>query len=152
MYRSIPEDQNKKKLAKKAREEANAKGEEFYITGRPCKRGHYSPRLTKDASCKECIETYRKRMRHTYFIKCKYKLEPEEYQDMLQAQNFVCAICKRPETALNIKGEIRTLAVDHCHTTEKVRGLLCNGCNTSIGKFNHDPRLLREAALYCEKQ
>lgn len=51
-----------------------------------------------------------------------------------------CAIC----------GSVKSLSVDHCHTTGKVRNLLCTPCNTALGKFRDDPALLRAAALYLE--
>ena len=40
------------------------------------------------------------------------------------------------------------LAVDHCHKTGKIRGLLCGGCNTSIGSFEDNPELLKNAIKY----
>jgi hypothetical protein len=76
---------------------------------------------------------------------------------MLIKQNGVCAICRKPETTYrksHIKGSdpvLRRLSVDHCHTTKKVRGLLCGNCNHSIGKMKDDPALLRAAADYLEK-
>ena len=63
---------------------------------------------------------------------------------MLGAQNGRCAICGRPET------EAGGLAVDHCHATGKVRGLLCTLCNTALGKFRDRTDILRAAIRYLE--
>ena len=82
----------------------------------------------------------------------KYGITPERYAEMLEAQGGVCAICHENETVIDRKTHApKLLAVDHCHETKRVRGLLCWRCNTSIGKFKHDPDLLRRAALYCEE-
>lgn len=81
----------------------------------------------------------------------KYGLTPEEYDTMLNAQNGCCALCKKPEIS-RFKGRLRALAVDHCHKTGIVRGLLCAHCNHAIGKLNHDPLLIRRAAEYVELQ
>ena len=69
----------------------------------------------------------------------------EEYKEWLAIQNHVCAICKQPCKSG------RRLAVDHCHNTNKVRGLLCMSCNNGIGRFNNNPELLRTAATYLEE-
>jgi hypothetical protein len=42
------------------------------------------------------------------------------------------------------------LAVDHCHTTGKVRGLLCSTCNTALGSFQDNPAYLKAAIHYLE--
>lgn len=42
------------------------------------------------------------------------------------------------------------LVIDHCHVTGKVRGLLCNGCNTALGAFQDDPKVLRRAISYLK--
>jgi hypothetical protein len=56
-----------------------------------------------------------------------------------------CAICyARPDGT-------RLLAQDHCHETGNVRGFLCLHCNTGLGHFKDDPRLLRRAARYLIK-
>ena len=73
------------------------------------------------------------------------------YNEMLQQQNFVCAICLRPETFLGRGGKIRPLCVDHCHTTGKVRGLLCNSCNVALGNLNDDYQRILNAAEYIRK-
>jgi hypothetical protein len=61
---------------------------------------------------------------------------------MLARQHGACAICKRISS--------KRLCVDHCHATDKVRGLLCWGCNIGLGNFADDPSRLREAAAYLE--
>ena len=55
-----------------------------------------------------------------------YGISPETYYEMLQKQGNECAICKAKSTR-------RAMAIDHDHTTGKVRGLLCDGCNMSLG-------------------
>lgn len=72
-----------------------------------------------------------------------------EYIDMAKAQNGKCAICLNKETALDPKTKTpRRLAVDHCHATGKVRGLLCSSCNTALGLLKDDVLLLKRATVY----
>jgi Recombination endonuclease VII len=72
------------------------------------------------------------------------------YQRLFEAQGGLCAICKRPETSMR-NGKVKWLAVDHCHETDVVRGLLCEGCNRGIGMMQDDAGRLRAAADYVEK-
>ncbi len=82
----------------------------------------------------------------------KYGITPLEYECMFREQNGVCAICKHPETAFDPRhGIVRRLAVDHCHKTGKIRGLLCNRCNRLLGKCNDDVTLFYSAADYLKK-
>ena len=67
---------------------------------------------------------------------------------MLEAQGGVCACCSKPETAAASTGGIRNLAVDHCHESGRVRGLLCNTCNVMIGMAYDDPSVLLRGAEY----
>lgn len=71
----------------------------------------------------------------------KFGITIEQYDAMFTAQKGVCAICSQPPGK-------RRLAVDHCHTTKAVRGLLCVNCNTAIGNLNDDPELFRRAIAY----
>lgn len=64
----------------------------------------------------------------------EYGITLEQYEQMHQKQNGLCAICLQPETQER-KGIKYRLAVDHCHKTGKVRGLLCFKCNTAMGSF-----------------
>ena len=73
----------------------------------------------------------------------RYKINYEQYTHQLTLQNYLCAICKKPETAL-IKdrddGKIKMLAVDHNHSTGQVRKLLCQRCNMCLGLIDDDIR------------
>jgi len=62
-------------------------------------------------------------------FKRKYGITVEQYNQMLLAQNNTCKICK------NTCKSGKNLAVDHCHTTGKVRGLLCATCNVNLGRI-----------------
>jgi hypothetical protein len=68
-------------------------------------------------------------------------------ESMLSGQNGVCALCPR-EISLDVP---RSLHVDHCHETGRVRGLLCHKCNPGLGQFEDDPERLERAAAYVRK-
>jgi len=74
-------------------------------------------------------------------IKQKYNLEFEIYLQLIETQGEVCAICKQS----------KKLVVDHCHTTGKVRGLLCNSCNSGLGQFQDNTGYLISAADYLKQ-
>lgn len=82
-------------------------------------------------------------------LKQKFGLTIEDYEKILYAQNGKCAVCKKPETARDSRrGKLKDLAVDHCHKTGAIRGLLCDRCNTSLGKFEDNVTYLQEAVAY----
>lgn len=74
-----------------------------------------------------------------------YRMPAGRYQEMLDEQGGLCAIC-REKCATG-----RRLAVDHDHDTGKIRGLLCLNCNHGIGKLGDDPKRIRAAADYLAK-
>lgn len=80
-----------------------------------------------------------------HYLKKLYGLTLDQYDAMLKARDSRCDICGEHEE------QDRALAVDHCHTSGKVRGLLCQACNTAIGKLRDDPALIRKAASYVER-
>jgi hypothetical protein len=88
-----------------------------------------------------------------YKLRKLYGLTRAQYDALSVAQNGVCAVCGNPETGLanNGTGARKGLAVDHCHTTGTVRGLLCCECNKGIGSLKDDPVRLRAAADYIER-
>ncbi len=81
-----------------------------------------------------------------------YGLQPGDYDRMLAEQNGVCAICGSLETSVDPRSsEPFSLAVDHNKETGKVRGLLCQGCNTGIGGLKHSTDNLRAAIAYLDR-
>lgn len=80
----------------------------------------------------------------------KYYISLAEFEEMEMIQNGVCAICGKEETYKNQYGNAR-LSVDHCHSSGKVRGLLCRCCNTGLGGFKDDVESLSNAIIYLIK-
>jgi hypothetical protein len=79
------------------------------------------------------------------YYKYKYNITFDEYSALLEGQNSCCAICKKKPTN-------KHLAVDHCHKTGKIRGLLCNSCNRAIGLMKDDITLLKNSIKYLTKK
>lgn len=76
----------------------------------------------------------------------------DRYNQMLLEQGNKCAICKQPETRrVRSSEEVARLCIDHCHTTLKIRGLLCFHCNVGLGKFFDDIDKLQSAITYLKK-
>lgn len=80
-------------------------------------------------------------------IKRDFGLESDEYLKMVEDHQGNCAICGNKETS----SRSENLSVDHCHTTGKVRGLLCSKCNRGLGLFLDDLNLLELAINYLKK-
>lgn len=77
----------------------------------------------------------------------KYGMTVKDYWDLYEKQNCKCAICGDKE--IKVKNRERLfLYVDHCHSTGKVRGLLCNHCNTLLGMAKDDVNILNNAIEY----
>jgi hypothetical protein len=81
-------------------------------------------------------------------LRAKYGIGLSEFAALLETQGGGCAICGRPDPGISWG---KNLHVDHCHKTGAVRGLLCQSCNTSIGRFGDDPEMLRKAIAYLER-
>lgn len=72
-----------------------------------------------------------------WYRRTKYGVTQEQFDIMLEMQKGKCAICPQP-----------AIAVDHCHVTGRVRGLLCRKCNSGLGFFNDSPDLVEAALRY----
>lgn len=81
-------------------------------------------------------------------LKNKYGISLIEYDALVIKHKNVCAICKQPETAKDKNGTVWRLSVDHCHSSNEIRGLLCNNCNTALGLLKDSVSNLEKAILY----
>lgn len=72
------------------------------------------------------------------------RIRAGQYDEMLATQSGLCGICQKPSVA-------RSLEVDHNHTTEVIRGLLCHRCNVAIGFMRDDIEIAKKAVAYLEK-
>ena len=77
-------------------------------------------------------------------LKRKYGITLEQYDEMLEAQGGRCAICRR------LPRDDISLHVDHHHDSGRLRGLLCFGCNVTVGHIREDHDRLRAIAEYLD--
>lgn len=104
----------------------------------------------KSRRCKFCYNHRRRQVRkgefaYTNKLREMYGLSRQEHDQLLASQKGLCKICKdAPEPG-------KRLHIDHCHTTGKVRGLLCRGCNHGIGNFKDKEEFLWEAIHYLKQ-
>jgi DNA-directed RNA polymerase subunit RPC12/RpoP len=103
------------------------------------------PRTQKPVLTNEEI-TKRQEKARWYNIKRLYGISQSEYEEILQEQEYSCAICKRHESEFT-----KRLSVDHDHKTLEIRGLLCHFCNSRFLGRHSNPDLFRSAAEYLEK-
>lgn len=110
------------------------------------------PRKNK-TSRKEYAAWYRanqpeatKRTTRNCLLKRNFGITIEDYNKLFERQQGKCAVCGKHQTEFK-----KRLAVDHCHKTKKVRGLLCNNCNIGIGFMKDDIENLKCAILYLNK-
>lgn len=76
-------------------------------------------------------------------LKIRFGITPEQYDQMFLFQKGLCGICGEPS--------LRRLAVDHDHSTGKIRGLLCTGCNLGIGNFKEDINRMALGIVYLAR-
>lgn len=112
---------------------------------------HYVLKSGKPYSwCKLCVNAYNLKQYHKHKpahqarmvkanLKRKYNLDIDTYKQMLANQHNQCLICWE---------ELVLTALDHCHKTGRVRGILCSKCNSGLGMFRDNPDLLQAAAAY----
>lgn len=131
----------------------------------------YRHPATKDGTLGKCIDCtkeyaenyknknidkynkYHKEYRNThvnqqknYDLMKKFGITLAQFNEMFEQQEGKCLICKDHSSKFK-KG----LCVDHCHKTNKIRGLLCGNCNSAIGKLKEDPKIFAIALDYLEK-
>lgn len=107
------------------------------------------------ASCKTCLKTIRKKRFDSnpdYFkrrardlrYQLDYGITLDDYEQLLTKQNNQCDICGTDTPV----GGRENFAIDHDHSTGKIRGLLCNDCNLGLGSFQDNKESLKKAIQY----
>ena len=77
-----------------------------------------------------------------YKLRITYGITPKEWEELFLSQNSCCAICGNQDS--------NQWHTDHCHTTGKIRGILCRTCNPGLGLFKEDADILLKAAEYIK--
>ena len=80
-------------------------------------------------------------------LRRSYNITVGQYREMLEAQDFLCASCRRVEHDWD-----RPLHVDHNHETGAIVALLCGRCNTAAGLLFENPALIAALLSYVEKK
>jgi hypothetical protein len=116
----------------------------FYNKHRYCKSCH-----------KETVRSYQDKNKEKilsngriYNIKKRYGITQLDYDKMFVEQNGKCAICGSSEIK---RTNSKHFCIDHCHTTNKVRGLLCHDCNVILGKLKDSVDMCKSVIKYLEK-
>tara|TARA_B110000503_G_scaffold127351_2_gene196989 strand:+ start:733 stop:1053 length:321 start_codon:yes stop_codon:yes gene_type:complete len=86
-----------------------------------------------------------KKYQRECFDRCRYNLEPDHKQAILDRQHGGCAVCE-----YKFGQKTGDMHVDHDHTSGAVRGLLCDLCNRGLGYFKDNPKVLEQAAKYIK--
>ena len=96
-------------------------------------------------------EGWQKAIGQKAHFKKRYNITPQEYEAMLEAQNYKCAICNKNAEDNKRGNKIQSLNIDHCHKTKQIRGLLCHQCNSGLGHFKDNTEFLLKAVDYLHK-
>ena len=123
---------------------ARLERQDFEGMGRigPQARQLIDPKLLKAYDDYKKEKTKKHRLTRCRRLQLKYDITQEEYARMYEEQGGRCKICGAKKDVLH---------VDHCHTTGKVRGLLCRHCNVGIGQMRDNVEILRSAITYLQE-
>lgn len=106
------------------------------------------------SECNECRADKQKKRNQLMSLKQKsvirdrfltktYGISLDIYNDMFTKQSGKCLGCEIHQSLLP-----KSLCVDHCHKSGKVRGLLCSNCNNAIGYVKENPNTLESLIKY----
>lgn len=105
-------------------------------------RNSYSPDGLR-SECRSC----RFKADRAYLLNARFQLSVQEYEAMLADQDGRCALCRSEKPG----GRWNRFAVDHCHETGLIRGLLCWSCNRALGALGDTPVAIGRAFAYVTK-
>jgi dCMP deaminase len=108
-----------------------------------CKKKRYRLKHGDKSNSYHKLPHYKEKNR-AWRLKRYYNLTPQDYDQILQLQDGVCAICRITKHGDGGK----KLVVDHDHSNNQIRGLLCDNCNRAIGALRDNPKILQTASIY----
>lgn len=112
---------------------------DFHLCGNGERRRNICAQCRSEADLRERHGRRSPENRLREKLRGQYGITLEQYQEMLETQNGLCAMCGTEPSGK------RRLVVDHCHESGRVRALLCNPCNTGLGAYE---KLRSQAAVY----
>lgn len=115
---------------------------------KPANSFGWSGYTKKDGSKSLC--SYCKTCQNELRVKRKYGVDYKEYIRMLSKQNNCCANPGCLATEPGAPGRKR-FYIDHCHKTNKIRGLLCHKCNLALGHVSDDIKKLKGLIAYLKQ-
>lgn len=109
----------------------------------------YCPPCTREykRENRKPLTSEQKRQKRNNAYQRKYGITLDDYEKLLEEQDYTCKLCDHVDDPSN--GHTR-LAVDHCHDTGRVRGLLCRSCNVAIGSLGDNEEGLKRALAYVK--
>ena len=108
------------------------------------------------SNCKDCVRERNNSRYHNsdkkaaakrsrkHSLRILYGISPEQYEQMFKNQQGLCAICQQPEKNKSY------LSIDHCHSSQEIRSLLCGNCNSAIGLLQDSSKIIFSAASYLQ--
>lgn len=112
--------------------------------GNECNSCRYKREPNRRAQVAAWQRSNAERVRESRYLR-QYGVDIAWYESQLEMQTGRCAICGRTDPG---SSRIRYFSVDHDHTTNQIRGLLCFPCNAAVGYLQDNPWLMESAALY----
>ena len=121
-----------------------------------CSKKYYAEHPPTKSAHRKALKKYKQSSkgklsirRHKY--KKDYGLTVEDFDRMFEEQEGVCAICEKSETWKHRTGVVQRLGIDHRHSDDLVRGLLCHSCNLLISDAKENIEILASAIKYLKK-
>lgn len=112
-----------------------------------------NPDHFREMSRRNALAAYHRQPDHrkrAHLLK-RYGLTLAAFDEMLRAQDGGCAVCGLTDPP-NPRPNATPWCVDHCHTTNRVRSILCNRCNTVVGMLNEQADLAARVEMYIRER
>lgn len=102
-----------------------------------CIHCNHENNMPRGLQCRTCKEGRR-----------RYGLDRLQQVRLLESQNNKCVLCEK-ELVMHNGGSFKSGNIDHCHTTGKVRGILCHRCNSFLGYMENKVSLYKLKSYLC---